>query len=98
MDVLHIYEQEAWHSPAFIIGDRAALIRLSAAIDRATGIGRSVCDEVSVSDGEGFEVHVACLQSAEIDKLRLPYSWDVARESGGAKSPEEVFMEPRGDE
>ena len=57
---LHIYGQSDWHSEAFIVGDREALIFLRNAIDRAiengkpesVGIGRGRNTDVSLDSAD----------------------------------------------
>ena len=56
MKTLHIYAQDFWHTPATIVGDRAAIIALIQTLQEVlstqTGVEHKL--EASVSDGEGL--------------------------------------------
>jgi len=64
MKILNIYGQEAWHSEARIVGNRAGLVALKGAIDGALAVGKvsthSPNEGLFASDGEGYEVTVEC--------------------------------------
>ena len=56
-ELLHLYSQRYFHTPAFIIGNRAGLELLLGAITAALEAGGG-CAEVFASDGEGYGVLV----------------------------------------
>lgn len=60
--LLHIYGQGCPHYPVTIIGNRAGLLRLRQAVNRALHRnGMTVHDgDVFAADGEGYYVAVAC--------------------------------------
>lgn len=75
--ILHIYGQHFWHGSAHIVGNRAALTLLRAALDRALGVSydNSQEFEAQVIDGEGYALTVLCTDDqAAWDKMRLPYT------------------------
>ena len=91
--LLHVHNQYAHHGEVFIVGNRAGLLALQAAIEAALqpvvlGHGQAC---VMVADGEGYDVHVVCDDSdwrGEIWQHRvLPYTADYARSSD---SPENI--------
>lgn len=57
VEILHLYAQNHWHSPAAISGSHEGLRRLRDALDAAMngGSGRA---EVMTDDGEGYVVAV----------------------------------------
>lgn len=55
---MHIYPQYTYHSEAFIRGDRAALMKLRDAIDKALAGDQNAHAEVFAKDGEGYAVQV----------------------------------------
>ena len=57
VDILHLYAQDRWHSPAVISGSRSGLELLRRAIDDALANGTSAV-EVMTDDGEGYAVVV----------------------------------------
>ncbi|MDO8671127.1 MAG: hypothetical protein Q7O66_06810 [Dehalococcoidia bacterium] len=82
---LHIYGPDWHHDDAYIMGDRAALEALRAAIDRvlmfAANPGTSVeSDEFFVGDGEGFTAYVL-LYKDDFGHVAEPYTEDYARET-----------------
>lgn len=72
---LHLYAQQLWHDPAWIVGDKQALYELREAIDHAIKDGNT-CLEFETSDGEGYSLYVAELGSKEMawEQLDLPYT------------------------
>lgn len=76
---LHILGQGAWHDPAFIVGDKAALVALRHALDVAICDGVASADEF-VSDGEGYTVRVYC--RADMGDVPLPYVDPMAADEG----------------
>jgi hypothetical protein len=83
MRLLHVYGPSAHHDEVFIVGNRAALVGLRAAIDAALDEGnrfRAATTESFVVDGEGFDTHVMLEDSAwdgEFWKtVALPYTAD----------------------
>jgi len=84
--LLHLYAQTNWHDPAFIVGNRPALLALKAAIERALsdeeGMGKA---DAFTADGEGYSLYVALnaseqLSSLDWQGLRLPYTDPIAKE------------------
>jgi len=84
VDIVHLYAQSEWHSPAAISGSRTGLIRLREALDAAiaNGTGRA---GVMTDDGEGYAISVMCegpqtmgeWSGHESDR-GLPYSDELA--------------------
>lgn len=77
-EALHIYSQELWHAPAYVLGTRKSLEQLKLAIDAAleNGAGRA---ESFTSDGEGYSVYVNCVDDDLADRLATPYSDEVGQ-------------------
>lgn len=72
--LLHLYAQCTNHDDAHIVGTRTGLMLLRDAIDRALAHGSSgEARGVFASDGEGYDVRVACAQEHAMDMLRRPY-------------------------
>ena len=68
--ILNVYEQEAWHTDAEIIGSILALQSLKDAITRAMSYGyaelpakdpRVGKEALVASDGEGYKLKIVCL-------------------------------------
>ncbi len=86
--LLHIYPQGQWHDDAVIVGTPAALTELRDALDMALEHGAVripleyavQTEHVFTGDGEGYLVHVACLDGDEMQRVRLPYTDEVARD------------------
>lgn len=72
--VLHLYAQYSHHDDAQIMGDRESLIALREAIDQALAKDEEIVMEAFTNDGEGYQVHVTCLDC--LDSLLLPYTAD----------------------
>ena len=99
--LLHIYTQPFWHSEAFLVGNRAGLLRVRQAIDDALtsprGLGQtpdgSGC--VMTGDGEGYRLIVIRTDAdATWVRLALPYTDDAAAEKRpGALSPGDLHLE-----
>ena len=70
---MHIYPQYTYHSEAFIRGDRAALLKLREAIDKALDGAQNPEAQVFAADGEGYGV---IIQLCNVIGLLgpLPYS------------------------
>ncbi len=92
--LLHLYAQADWHDPAFIVGNRPALLALKAAIERALsdeeGIGKA---DAFTADGEGYSLYVALNESEQLSSLdwqglRLPYTDPIAKEDAALFGPE----------
>ncbi len=97
--MLHIYAQPDQHADAYIVGDAEALRALWEAIGRALVTGKqdgTGC--VFCADGEGYVVLVKPATEAEMDRLRLPYTAESARDERDWKlHPDEMVMpEARG--
>ena len=55
--IIHVLAQERWHDPAVIVANRAGLLALKEAVDKAleSEIGKA---NVFCEDGEGYELAV----------------------------------------
>jgi hypothetical protein len=95
MHVLHLYAQDSWHDPAYIVGSRQALQALRDGLDVALR-GDDAQVQVMVNDGEGHTVHVTIVDEALSDRLNLPYIDCIARDSNGADAlqPWQLSHEP----
>ena len=71
---LHLYAQYSHHDDAQIMGDRESLIALREAIDEVINQEYTIAIPVFTNDGEGYHVHVTCLDC--LDSLLLPYTAD----------------------
>lgn len=70
---LHVFGQWCWHDEVYVVGNLDALLALRKAIDEALNTGVGVA-EASTSDGEGFEVYVARMDSsAAWEVTKRPY-------------------------
>lgn len=83
MNTLHVYAQEIWHDEAYIAGTREALEALRTAIDQALAAGQGHMQSFA-NDGEGYTVHVVQMTEDQADKMKVPYTDEVATD----KSPE----------
>ncbi len=84
--LLHLYAQAMYHFEAYVVGNRAGLLKLREAIDaalagegsRGTGCAR----DVFVRDGEGYDVFVvredAPWRGPPWDRLAVPYTDESA--------------------
>lgn len=82
MKTLHVFSQDVWHDPAFIIGTKEGLEELKTALITALelderGAGRA--DEYT-RDGEGYEIIVKLLSDEDMQQLQLPYTDSCFRE------------------
>src|SRR3546814_20944821 len=82
---LHCDGQNRWHYGADIAGDRSGIEMLREALTEALGAadGVSMAADVCAGDGEGYNVSVHVLPDAEFQRLAMPYTDEIARESGG---------------
>lgn len=84
VEIVHIYGQDQWHSPAAISASRHGLELLRAAIDEALEQGVGVAS-LMTDDGEGYALVVMRegpdtmgeWTAVELDR-GLPYSDDIA--------------------
>ncbi|MFS0638224.1 hypothetical protein AB1K84_20160 [Mesobacillus foraminis] len=73
MPVCHIFGQQMWHSNAYLIANRTALLELKEAIEVAlkheeTRLG------LMPSDGEGYDLFIKCVEDDfEWEELEMPY-------------------------
>lgn len=79
---LHLIAQSLWHSPAFIVGDRAALERLIVDLTTALQTGQAV-GQYFPNDGEGFKLHIRCVETADMAAVPIGYTDELAREDWG---------------
>ncbi len=90
IELLHIYPQEAWHSPAVVVGNRVGLTLLRDAINDALEKGLGQALEFT-TDGEGYEVNAVLLdepwESTEWLRLDVPYT---DTEMVGERRPDKV--------
>lgn len=93
MPLCHIFGQQMWHSNAYLIANRTALLELKEAIDVAlkheeTRLG------LMPSDGEGYDLFIKCVEDDfEWEELELPYhnrEYYVPDETVGL-SPNKIF-------
>ncbi len=93
---LHIYPQYAWHSEAFIVGNKEALIHLRDALNEAINKGLSKTIFFA-ADGEGYDVHV--LEESRTERwneLREPYTYEHALDKReDAKGPWDLLKEKK---
>ena len=80
-NVLHLYPGESFHSDGFVVGDKSALLRLRAAIDKALETGMEVAP-VYVIDGEGYNCIVICTDEPN---LVVPYTAEDALLGSGCQ-------------
>jgi len=71
--VLHVTGPSHWHNPVFIVGDRLALERLHSLIADALLVG-SGDKTFFPHDGEGFALHVRCVDAAEMETVPIGYT------------------------
>lgn len=75
MSELHLYAQEQWHSPAYIVGDREGLMKLCHAITLALGdVDYQSSAEFFTNDGEGYQLFIKMMTSELMEKAQLPYT------------------------
>lgn len=86
--VLHLYGQQHEHDEAYLVGNRAGLLALHAAIEavlRADAPDLVTTAEAMTNDGEGFTVVVvredADWQDPAWRTVAVPYTADSARET-----------------
>lgn len=82
MNTLHIYAQTFWHDEAYIAGTQEALQYLRDAIDYALKDGTGSAQSF-VKDGEGYWIHVVETDAETMDKMRVPYTDDIAKPREG---------------
>lgn len=76
---LHIFAQHSWHDEARIIGTRAGLEYLAAAVAKALKYREGTSATVFTNDGEGYNVEVACVDDVG-DDVPTPYTMRIADE------------------
>jgi hypothetical protein len=76
--IIHIYPNASFHEEAYIVGNKAGLIKLHKALLKALFYNSEGCCEVSTTDGEGYNLHVIV---TERDDIALPYTEDHAMET-----------------
>lgn len=79
---LHVYGPGAWHDPAYIVGDRGALLAMREAIDKALNLQAGVTT-VFNNDGEGYGLYVLLAEGKTMQEVALPYSEELARNDNG---------------
>ena len=77
VEIVHIIPQYVWHDPSFIVGNRAGLELLHAAIGEALagtiGIAKVMCN-----DGEGYRVVIKCVPTIGMQQELCGYTSDIA--------------------
>ena len=76
-DFLHLHAQPYWHSNAYIVGTREELSTLRAAIGAALSGGHGAMSPFA-QDGEGYTLHVLCVDGDASVEHALPYTDDCA--------------------
>lgn len=85
-NILHVYSQGMWHDEVVIAGDRKALTKLRDSLNRAlkkkitTEMGIFSSSEHMTNDGEGFHCMINLRSSKVLEKIRLPYTDEIARD------------------
>lgn len=95
MTALHVYSPSMWHDEAGIVGTRDAMVLLRTIIDDALANGRSTFETFAV-DGEGYSLHVVCVEPEELDGVQLPYVDPIAVKRGGSAHWTELLTGPSG--
>lgn len=78
-NTLHLYGQYMWHSPAKIVGTRAALKELQEAIRMALSINRPTSIMPMVNDGESYTLEIIPMNDDVMETQRVPYIDEIAR-------------------
>lgn len=80
MPILHVYGQQFWHDDLRIAGNRAGLLALKQAVDKALGAAgakpgesAAVCAPFTQNDGEGFDATIEVLPQSEAETLPQAY-------------------------
>jgi len=96
--ILHLYSPPCYHDEAFVSGNREGLELLKAEIERALNGAKPGTDALYFnSDGEGGYIVVEMFEQSEAINLALPYSGDLASQSGW-NHPDTVFPWKRWEE
>lgn len=79
-ELLHIYGQDYNHSPVFIIGTKADLLKLKLAIEKSFYCPWQ--EEFFTDDGEGYYVNIIPLEDNKWEgkQIPLPYSHEPTME------------------
>lgn len=77
MPIIHLYPNQSFHEPAYIVGNEEGLRALRAIIDVAL-VKRKASSEVFCNDGEGYDLHVIIAKDTGI--LAVPYTEEFAKE------------------
>lgn len=81
---LHLYAQEAWHEPAYIVANRFGLQRLLEALKAALaseGESKTTKETFVSGDGEGYALHIQPVDDPKAwERLALPYVGEEAKE------------------
>ena len=89
--MLHVYSQGIFHDDATLVVSHSDLPRLLAAVQDAirTGMSRTT---FFPSDGEGFDMVVCGVEDSVFDKLKMPYTDEMAMDRReDCVIPEEVI-------
>lgn len=80
--ILHVYGQAIWHDDLTVVGNRAGLESLRAAIDKALRDKAGIAGAMQ-NDGEGYWITVAVAEAEELDRLPMAYEDELA--TGGVE-------------
>ena len=76
---LQIIAQGCHHDPAFIVGDSQGLTALRNAIEIALGKGEACVNNAFTTDGEGFDIIIACRE--DMGDVPLGYTMESAKDN-----------------
>src|SRR3546814_619055 len=81
----HLSGKTIWQDEESTAGDRDGSENMRARLHKALGEtdGVSMAADLFAGDGEGYNVSVHVLPDAEFQRLAMPYTDEIARESGG---------------
>jgi hypothetical protein len=84
---LQIYAQPFWHSEAYIMGNREALLALKDAISQAINGYPQKVEAFVEFDGEGYDVWVCECTDDELRTLQSHYTDECCGSRNGMTSP-----------
>ena len=92
-DFLHLHAQPYWHSDAYIVGTRGELESLLGTLKLALESGHSACQPFA-QDGEGYTLHVLCVDGDASVEHALPYTDECALDQReNAVLPQEIVKQ-----
>jgi len=83
-NIIQIYAQSFWHTPAYIMGTRVGLQALNDAITHLLSVGRTDSKSVDTFDiqGEGYSIVIRECTEAELKSLASQYTDEAAQHPG----------------